>query len=68
MRDVPPSAVCHGEPHASATEPLHCVVTRTGLEPVVVHLELDGVVDDPEHVPRSDPSHLDLSSGPLTGS
>ena len=42
---------------ASATEPLHCVVTRTGLDPVVVNLELAGVVDDPEQVAWVDPSH-----------
>jgi uncharacterized RmlC-like cupin family protein len=53
---VPPH-VPHQELNASATEPLHCVVTRTGLEPVVVNLELDGVVDDPEDVPWVDPSH-----------
>ena len=53
---VPPH-VPHQELNASATEPLHCVVTRTGLEPVVVGLELDGVVDDPEDVPWVDPSH-----------
>ena len=53
---VPPH-VPHQEENASDTEPLHCVVTRTGLEPVVVNLELDGVVDDPEHVPWVDPSH-----------
>ena len=53
---VPPH-VPHQEENASATEPLHCVVTRTGLEPVVVNLELDGVVDDPQHVPWVDPSH-----------
>jgi uncharacterized RmlC-like cupin family protein len=53
---VPPH-VPHQELNASATEPLHCVVTRTGLEPVVVNLELDGVVTDPEDVPWVDPSH-----------
>lgn len=53
---VPPH-VPHQELNASTTEPLHCVLTRTGLEPVVVNLELDGVVADPEHVPWVDPSH-----------
>jgi uncharacterized RmlC-like cupin family protein len=53
---VPPH-VPHQELNASATEPLHCVVARTGLEPVVVNLELDGVVDNPEDVPWVDPSH-----------
>ena len=54
---VPPH-VPHQEENASATEPLHCVVTRTGLEPVVLNLELEGVVDDPEHVRWVDPSHV----------
>jgi uncharacterized RmlC-like cupin family protein len=53
---VPPH-VPHQELNASATEPLHCVLARTGLEPVVVNLELDGVVAHPEEVPWSDPSH-----------
>ena len=61
---VPPH-VPHQEENASTTEPLHCVVTRTGLEPVVLDLELEGVVDDPEHVPWVDPSH---TSEPVTGS
>ncbi len=52
-----PAHVPHQELNASATEPLHCVLARTGLEPVVVNLELHGVVDDPEHVPWVDPSH-----------
>ncbi len=53
---VPPH-VPHQEGNASTTAPLHCVVTRTGLEPVVVNLELDGVVADPEQVAWVDPSH-----------
>ena len=53
---VPPH-VPHQELNASATEPLHCVLTRTGLEPVVVNLELGDVAADPEHVPWVDPSH-----------
>ncbi len=54
---VPPH-VPHQEENASADEPLRCVVTRTGLDPVVVNLELDDVADDPEHVRWVDPSHL----------
>lgn len=59
---VPPH-VPHQELNASTSEPLHCVVTRTGLEPVVVELELEGVVDQPEHVRWVDPSH----GGPARG-
>jgi uncharacterized RmlC-like cupin family protein len=56
---VPPH-VPHQELNASATEPLLCVLARTGLQPVVVDLELDGVVADPEDVRWSDPSHDDV--------
>lgn len=52
---VPPF-VPHQEINASADEPLHCVLARSGLEPVVVNLEPVGV-EDPQHVRWSDPLH-----------
>ena len=52
---VPPH-VPHQESNASADEPLHCVLARTGQEPVVLPLELDEV-DDPEPVRWVDPLH-----------
>ena len=39
---VPPF-VPHQEINASADEPLHCVLARTGQEPVVVNLDVPGV-------------------------
>jgi len=53
---VPPH-VPHQELNASASEPLHCVLTRTGPEPIMVNLDLDGVVADPQDVPWVDPSN-----------
>ena len=52
-----PAHVPHQELNASDSEPLHCVLSRTGLEPVVVDLELEDVVADPERVRWVDPSH-----------
>lgn len=52
---VPPY-VPHQEINALDDEPLECVLTRSGQEPVVVNLDIDGVAD-PEHVPWVDPLH-----------
>jgi hypothetical protein len=32
------------------------VLTRSGQEPIVINLEIDGVAE-PEHVPWTDPAH-----------
>ena len=52
---VPPY-VPHQEINALDDEPLECVLTRSGQEPVVVNLDIDGVAE-PEHVPWIDPTH-----------
>ena len=52
---VPPF-VPHQEINALADEPLECVVTRSGQDPIVVNLDIDGV-PEPEHVPWVDPTH-----------
>ncbi len=52
---VPPW-VPHQEINARSDEPLECVVTRSGQDPVVVNLEIDDVAE-PEHVPWVDPTH-----------
>lgn len=52
---VPPW-VPHQEINALDDEPLRCVLTRSGQEPVVVNLEVDGVAD-PETVAWVDPHH-----------
>lgn len=52
---VPPW-VPHQEINALDDEPLECVLTRSGQEPVVVNLDVEGVAD-PEHVPWVDPAH-----------
>ena len=52
---VPPF-VPHQEINASDDEPLECVVTRSGQEPIVVNLDIDGVAE-PEHVAWVDPIH-----------
>ena len=54
---VPPF-VPHQEINALDDEPLECVLTRSGQEPVVVNLDIDGVAE-PEHVPWIDPTHPD---------
>ena len=38
------------------TQPLSCVVVRSGQEPIVVNLDIAGV-DQPEHVPWTDSAH-----------
>lgn len=52
---VPPF-VPHQEINALDDEPLECVLTRSGQEPIVVNLDIEGVAD-PEHVPWVDPTH-----------
>jgi uncharacterized RmlC-like cupin family protein len=52
---VPPF-VPHQEINALDDEPLECVVARSGQEPIVVNLDIDGVVE-PEHVPWVDAAH-----------
>jgi uncharacterized RmlC-like cupin family protein len=52
---VPPF-VPHQEINALDDEPLDCVVTRSGQEPIVVNLDIDGVAE-PEHVPWVDAAH-----------
>lgn len=52
---VPPF-VPHQEINASDSEPLHCVLARSGQEPVVVNLEIDGV-GEPQQVRWTDPLH-----------
>ena len=52
---VPPW-VPHQEINALDDEPLECVLTRSGQDPVVVNLDIEGVAD-PEHVPWVDPAH-----------
>ncbi len=52
---VPPF-VPHQEINASTSEPLACVLVRSGQEPVVVNLELDAVAE-PQNVRWSDDIH-----------
>ncbi len=52
---VPPF-VPHQEINALDDEPLECVVTRSGQQPIVVNLDIDGVAE-PEHVAWVDPAH-----------
>ena len=53
---VPPF-VPHQEINASDTEPLSCVLCRSGREPVVVNLDLPNVEPNPEHVAWVDNIH-----------
>jgi uncharacterized RmlC-like cupin family protein len=55
---VPPY-VPHQEINASDDEPLECVLTRSGQDPVVVNLDIADadVAAAPEHVPWVDPTH-----------
>src|SRR5689334_21768873 len=57
---VPPY-VPHQEINASDTEPLSCVLCRSGQEPVVVNLDLPNVEPNPENVPWIDNIHADPS-------
>ena len=52
---VPPY-VPHQEINAGATEPLECVLVRSGQEPVVVNLDIEPV-ERPESVPWIDTIH-----------
>ena len=52
---VPPF-VPHQEINARSDEPLECVLTRSGQEPIVVNLDIDGV-PEPEEVRWTDPMH-----------
>lgn len=52
---VPPY-VPHQEINASDDEPLECVLTRSGQQPIVVNLEIEGVTD-PETIAWVDPLH-----------
>jgi uncharacterized RmlC-like cupin family protein len=53
---VPPY-VPHQEINASDTEPLSCVLCRSGQEPVVVNLDLPNVEPNPEAVHWVDNIH-----------
>ena len=55
---VPPF-VPHQEINASDTEPLSCVLCRSGMDPVVVNLYLPNVEPNPENVPWVDNIHPD---------
>jgi len=52
---VPPQ-VSNQEINALADEPLHCVLARSGQEPVVVNLDITGV-ETPTEVRWRDPLH-----------
>lgn len=52
---VPPF-VPHQEINALDDEPLECVLTRSGQDPIVVNLTLEPTAA-PEHVPWVDPGH-----------
>jgi uncharacterized RmlC-like cupin family protein len=52
---VPPF-VPHQEINASDDEPLECVVVRSGQDPIVINLNIDGVAE-PESVTWTDPAH-----------
>jgi uncharacterized RmlC-like cupin family protein len=52
---VPPY-VPHQEINAGVTEPLECILVRSGQEPVVVNLDIEPV-ERPESVPWVDPIH-----------
>ena len=52
---VPPF-VPHQEINALDDQPLECVLTRSGQEPIVVNLDIEGE-SQPEHVPWTDPTH-----------
>ena len=56
---VVPPFVPHQEINALDDEPLDCVVTRSGQEPIVVNLDIDGVAE-PEYVPWIDPARPEI--------
>lgn len=53
---VPPY-VPHQEINASEDEPLACVLVRSGMDPVVVNLEVPDLVEPPELIGWDDPLH-----------
>ena len=53
----------HQEINASESEPLSCVLCRSGQEPVVVNLDLPNVEPNPENVPWVDNIHRDPGTG-----
>ena len=55
---VPPF-VPHQEINALDDEPLECVLARSGQQPIVVNLDIEGVAE-PEHVAWVDPLHARL--------
>jgi hypothetical protein len=46
----------HQEINALDDQPLECVVTRSGQDPIVINLDIEGGVQ-PEHVTWTDPAH-----------
>ena len=52
---VPPF-VPHQEINALDDQPLECVLTRSGQDPIVINVEIDGVAK-PERISWTDPSH-----------
>ena len=56
-----PPFVPHQEINALDDEPLECVVTRSGQQPIVVNLDIAGVAE-PQHLPCVDPAHPVLHS------
>jgi uncharacterized RmlC-like cupin family protein len=58
---VPPY-VPHQEINAETSEPLSCVVVRSGQEPVVINLDLPDVEANPEQVHWVDDLHRDPDS------
>ena len=58
---VPPY-VPHQEINASDTEPLSCVLCRSGQEPVVVNLDIADIEPNPDDVPWVDSIHRAPSS------
>ena len=59
---VPPF-VPHQEINASDTEPLSCVLVRSGQEPVVVNLDIPAVEPNPEEVHWVDDLHALSNAG-----
>ena len=59
---VPPF-VPHQEINASDEDPLECVLLRSGRDPVVVNLDLAGVVQTPETVAWVDDIHTEHEKG-----
>jgi uncharacterized RmlC-like cupin family protein len=63
---VPPF-VPHQEINASDTEPLSCVLCRSGQDPVVVNLDLPNVEPNPENVEWVDNIHAAAATGGAPG-